>query len=159
MNHQHFRTLGCVPLVLMAAMAGPSRLVAQDQPTYKVLYTFSGGTDGSTPISLAGDGKGNFYGMTESGGDLACSSFGAGCGVVFKVDANGHETVKWSFTGGSDGSCQACINLVLDNKGNIYGGSFGGATGAKFVSPLKIVPIAVVGGWTTCVSSGFLSTS
>jgi hypothetical protein len=111
MNQQQFRNFGSVSLLLLAAMAGPSRLAAQDQPTFKVLYTFSGGTDGNYPISLAGDGKGNFYGMTQLGGDFSCG-FGGGCGVVFKVDAKGNETVKRAFTGGADGHC-----YKLDTRG------------------------------------------
>ena len=38
------------------------------------------------------DGAGNFYGVTAVGGNFACG-FGQECGVVFKVDPAGNETV------------------------------------------------------------------
>jgi len=85
-----------------------------------VLYSFTGGTDGGYPeAGLIRDGKGNLYGTTFFGG-LAhppCSSF---CGVVFKVDATGVETVLYSFTGGTDGLNPAA-GLMLGKSGNLYG--------------------------------------
>jgi uncharacterized repeat protein (TIGR03803 family) len=54
--------------------------------------------------------------------------------VVFKVDAEGNETVKWAFTGGADGYCTFCASeLALDKEGNVYGGSLGGSIGAGTV--------------------------
>jgi uncharacterized repeat protein (TIGR03803 family) len=43
------------------------------------------------------DSAGNLYGTTSDGG--ACGY----CGVVFKVDTAGRETVLYSFTGNADG--------------------------------------------------------
>jgi uncharacterized repeat protein (TIGR03803 family) len=123
--------------LLLAATVNPSQLAAQDrtnQPSYRVLYTFPGGTGGSSPIGLAGDGKGNFYGVTNIGGDLSCGFSGGGCGVVFQVDAKGNETVRWAFTGGADGNCIFCgSDVVPDSQGNVYGGSLGGIIGAGLV--------------------------
>jgi uncharacterized repeat protein (TIGR03803 family) len=53
--------------------------------TESVLYTFTGGTDGSGPESnLLFDASGNLYGVTENGGnDLGCGGYG--CGVVFEL--------------------------------------------------------------------------
>ena len=70
-----FTTLALTAVItlVLAAVASPSQLAAQDQPSYKVLYTFTGGTDGWAPIGLAGDGRGNFYGITNLGGDLTCN--------------------------------------------------------------------------------------
>jgi uncharacterized repeat protein (TIGR03803 family) len=92
-----------------------------------VLYTFTGGADGEYPGSgVIRDENGNLYGTTGDGGSPECF---LGCGVVFKVDPSGHETVLYSFTGGADGG-KPFAGLFRDREGNIYGvGSFGGAFG------------------------------
>jgi hypothetical protein len=97
-------TLAAAVALLFVAMARPSQMAAQGLPSYKVLYTFAGGTDGANPIGLAGDGRGNLYGITNFGGDLSCNR-GFGCGTVFKVNTKGAETVPWAFTGAADGNC------------------------------------------------------
>lgn len=90
-----------------------------------VLHEFTG-TDGSFPVgSLLRDAAGNLYGTTGSGGDLACPHPG-GCGVVFKLDTAGNETVLHSFTGGADG-WYPIEGLIQDAAGNLYGTtSYGG---------------------------------
>src|SRR5579863_3728211 len=62
-----------------------------------VLYNFTGGADGAVPeAGVIGDGTGNLYGTTNSGG-------ASNAGVVFRLSATGQETVLYSFTGGADG--------------------------------------------------------
>ena len=62
-----------------------------------VLYTFTGGNDGGGPAAGSiRDAAGNLYGTTAGGGS-------SGQGAVFKIDTTNHETVLYSFTGGSDG--------------------------------------------------------
>jgi uncharacterized repeat protein (TIGR03803 family) len=98
--------------------------------TETVLYSFSGGADGSNPTGagLVQDRQGNLYGTTYSGGVGSCYQ-GFGCGVVFKVTPSGTETVLYSFTGGADGGNPAA-NLILDAKGNLFGTTqIGGAQG------------------------------
>jgi uncharacterized repeat protein (TIGR03803 family) len=88
-----------------------------------VLYSFTGGADGAYPATgLVRDEAGNLYGTTHGGGDISASacSFNPGCGVVFKVDASGKETVLYAFTGGADG-LGASSGLVRDEAGNLYG--------------------------------------
>ena len=52
---------------------------------------------------------------------------GNGCGVVFKLDPNGAETVIYAFTGGTDGGGPNS-DLLRDAAGNLYGTtSWGGA--------------------------------
>ena len=81
------------------------------------LYTFTGGTDGASPSgTLLRDASGNLYGTTQNGG-INC---GNGCGTVFKVDPAGHETVLYSFTGGTDGS-NPVVGVIRDAAGNFYG--------------------------------------
>jgi uncharacterized repeat protein (TIGR03803 family) len=85
-----------------------------------VLYTFTGGTDGYLPgAGLIRDNAGNLYGATEYGGNLNCDNE-AGCGVVFKLDAAGTETVLYTFTGGADGQ-NPVAGLTRDSAGNLYG--------------------------------------
>ena len=102
-----------------------------------VLHSFTGGADGANPNfgdpGLLRDVAGNLYGTTGAGGDLACRFVSAalaslgfpGCGVVFKLDTTGKETVLHRFTGGADGADPA-TGLVRDTAGNLYGNTFGG---------------------------------
>jgi uncharacterized repeat protein (TIGR03803 family) len=119
-------------LTLLAALATPLRLAAQDNqrglvgggatsakgPTLTVLHTFTG-SDGSAPYGgLVRDKKGNLYGTTYLGGGTGCGGFG--CGVVFKLASSGKETVLYSFSGGTDGRYPVA-GLVRDATGNLYG--------------------------------------
>jgi len=92
--------------------------------TERVLYVFcslSNCADGERPIAgpLVRDAAGNLYGTTFFGGaNRNCN--GDACGVVFKLDPAGTETVLHSFTGGTDGALPRA-GLVRDNAGNLYG--------------------------------------
>jgi uncharacterized repeat protein (TIGR03803 family) len=66
-----------------------------------------------------GDSAGNLYGTTAYGG-------ASNKGVVYKLDAAGHETVLHSFTGGADGGGANAV--ILDPAGNLYGTAFSGGT-------------------------------
>ena len=90
--------------------------------TETVLHSFTGGADGSGPGGVIRDSAGNLYGTTGGGGIANCL-FG-GCGVVYKLDTTGTETVLYSFTGGSDGSGPG--DVILDSAGNLYGITDGG---------------------------------
>jgi uncharacterized repeat protein (TIGR03803 family) len=95
-----------------------------------VLYAFSGGSDGGNPTPTAGlirDEEGNLYGTTNGGGDLGCTGSGYGCGVVFKLDQSGKETVLFAFND-YDGA-QPAGGLIQDQAGNFYGVT---AYGGKF---------------------------
>jgi len=104
---------------------------------YTVLHSFTGGADGSVPSGLVVDRQGTFYGTTESGGPDLNGCNGFGCGVVFKLDRAGNETVLYNFTGGIDGEFPIG-GVRLDNAGNLYGTTIaGGAYGAGVVFKLK----------------------
>jgi uncharacterized repeat protein (TIGR03803 family) len=91
------------------------------------LYSFSGGADGSNPeVALIRDSAGNMYGIANGGGDLTCNA-PYGCGVVFRVDATGKETVLYTFTGGADGA-MPLSSLLRDASGNLYGTILIGST-------------------------------
>lgn len=87
----------------------------------QVLHNFTGGADGGDAYGgVILDEKGNVYGTASEGG-------GANDGVVFKIDAAGHETVLYSFTGGADGG-EPLGRLIRDAAGNLYGTTNGGGT-------------------------------
>ena len=97
------------------------------------LYEFTGGADGGSPIGgLLRDSGGNFYGVAQGGGLNDCTSFGfQSCGVVFKLDMNGQETVLHNFNG-TDG-LQPWGGLISDGAGNLYGTTaFGGGMPDKY---------------------------
>lgn len=91
-----------------------------------VVYSFTGGLDGGNPQGgLVRDFAGNLYGTTSKGG-IGCSGPEPGCGVVFKLDPTGMESVLHAFSGGSDGAWPGLGKLVLDNQGSLYGTTTGG---------------------------------
>lgn len=88
-----------------------------------VLYSFQGGSDGSSPESLRRVGN-KFFGTTYNGGPGNC--FG-GCGTVFSVTKAGVESVVYSFQGGSDGRWPYAG--LIDVGGTLYGTTWlGGAS-------------------------------
>lgn len=94
-----------------------------------VLYTFCSlphCADGSELWGpLIRDSAGNLYGTAGSGGAYP-NCMGGGCGVVFKLDMTGKETVLHTFSGGSDGASPTG-GLVMDDTGNLYGTATYGA--------------------------------
>jgi uncharacterized repeat protein (TIGR03803 family) len=89
-----------------------------------VLHSFTGGRDGGTPYAaLVRDAAGNLYGTTLSGGRH-------GDGTVFKIDAQGKETVLHSFSQASGNGESPVAGLFRDKSGNLFGttqigGNFG----------------------------------
>jgi uncharacterized repeat protein (TIGR03803 family) len=86
---------------------------------YWVLHSFNG-TDGYHPVGLLVDGVGTLYGATSAGGANEKSCSGNGCGVVFKLDIVGNETVLFNFAGGLNGG-EPESGVILDDEGNLYG--------------------------------------
>jgi uncharacterized repeat protein (TIGR03803 family) len=86
-----------------------------------VLYSFAGGTDGSSPqAGLLRDKSGNLYGTTYAGG-------AEGTGTIFKIPAGGTEQVLYSFAGGKDAAYPEA-GLIMDAQGNLYGTASAGGT-------------------------------
>jgi uncharacterized repeat protein (TIGR03803 family) len=106
---------------LVAAVAFSSLSLGAYAQTFKVLYTFTNVSNGFFPTgTLALDGNGNLFGTTQAGGNTSCNNnFMPGCGLVFKVDSSGKETVLHKFTG-SDGA-NPVAGPILDSAGNLYG--------------------------------------
>jgi uncharacterized repeat protein (TIGR03803 family) len=87
--------------------------------TLAVLHSFRGKGDGQNPYTLIRDASGNLYGATGSGG--SCD-----VGTVFKIDAQGKETILHNFWSG-DGEGPSST-LVRDPSGTIYGAAYLGGT-------------------------------
>ncbi len=91
-----------------------------------VLYPFSGGADGGSPVGgLVVGPDGSFYGTAGGGGNNGCTSFGqsVSCGVVFELVKGVRSwtyKVLYSFQPGSDGF-NPSGPLYFDSAGNIYG--------------------------------------
>jgi uncharacterized repeat protein (TIGR03803 family) len=102
-----------------------------------VLYTFVGGSGGANPqAGLVRDAAGNFYGTTFYGGNPTCyDGYRHGCGVVFRVDTGGKETVLHRFNG-SDGS-NPYAGVLPDTSGNLYGTTFFGGS-SRFGTLFKL---------------------
>jgi len=122
--------------------------------TESVLYTFTGGSDGSGPTgSLIFDAAGNLYGTTDAGG---VNDGNGGKGVVFElspVSGGGWtETALYAFQGGTDGEV-AVGGVTSDASGNLYGATnYGGAHNLGTIFELSP---AGGGSWTEKVIYSF----
>jgi uncharacterized repeat protein (TIGR03803 family) len=136
-------TLICVipvalALVIVLVSAPIETLLAQvpsdnAASTYKVLYAFTGGSDGRGPIAgLVQDSAGNIYGTTEGGG-IVSSLCKSGCGVAYKVDTTGKETVLHRFTGLPTDGAAPWANLTWASAGKLYGTASQGGSGNCYV--------------------------
>ena len=88
----------------------------------KVLYSFSGDSDGILPQAGLTFYDTSLYGTTYYGGRFGCNG-GQGCGTVFELeqsDIGWTEDVLFSFDG-SDGEYPFGGNLIFDGHGDLYG--------------------------------------
>ena len=111
-------------IVLLPAVVAEAR-------TYKVLYNFTGGSDGGYPVygSLVLDEAVNLYGTTDYGGTNYC-------GTVFQVTPSGTENVLYNFTCGADGG-YADSSVVLSGN-TLYGTTYSGGSGYGVVFAVNI---------------------
>ena len=87
--------------------------------TEKVLYSFTGGSDGALPQGVIFDSVGNLYGTTDWGGDFSCSN---GCGTVFKLTPSmGNWTLSTLHAFDIVDGDSPNGGLILDSSGSIYG--------------------------------------
>jgi len=83
--------------------------------TFKVIHTFNYPAEGGGPVRrVIRDVNGIIHGTTESGGDSNCN-----CGVVYRLDANGNETILHKFFGRQSGSMP--YGGLLDVAGTLFG--------------------------------------
>ena len=101
-----------------------------------VLYSFTGGDDGVSPIARLAIGPGGkLYGTTESGGGRGqCAYPGQGCGTIFELtpspSGNWSEKVVHRFTG-PDGGNPASGVLIDSSNGGLYGTTWFGGVGEE----------------------------
>jgi uncharacterized repeat protein (TIGR03803 family) len=86
---------------------------------FRLLHTFAGRTDGSSPVAgLIVDDSGTLYGTATEGGDLDYN------GTIFKLDTGGGAfTVLFTFR--PYAGCYPYAGLVRDSAGNLYGTTVG----------------------------------
>lgn len=106
---------GCAPLPGCGAIF---KLDTTGKET--ILYFFTGGSDGGTPLGgLVRDEAGNLYGTTSEGGN------GLSCGTVYKLDTANKLSVIYTFPtcfAQSDDGPQS--GLVRDGEGNLFGTTY-----------------------------------
>jgi len=98
--------------------------------TFTVLHNFTGGPDGSNPLSnLVLDRSGNLSGVAPFGGSQQCQTQnGIGCGTAFKLTHRGSGWVfstLYEFAGHGDGA-NPVGSLTIAPDGTIYGTSDAG---------------------------------
>ncbi len=98
--------------------------------TESVICSFTGDSDGATPVGgLAIDKGGNLYGTTQS------FSTGGCCGTAFKLKAPTSTGGSWdlrtmhAFVGGASDGAYPIAGVVVDNKGTVYGTTELGGSG------------------------------
>lgn len=128
----------------MHAKAGQLMLVAIGaillQPaacagTLTTIYSFSGGSDGANPNDGLTSVGGFLFGVTATGGILACTSGSqtVGCGTIFKVTLSSAALVNiYSFPGGSGGSWPTGRLIPIPGfSTTLFGTTRGGGTSAS----------------------------
>lgn len=125
--------IGCSLILVLLSTSSAARAKIE-----KVLYSFTGGSDGGHPNGALIEGPtGVRYGTTTYGGNFNCP---LGCGTIFQLDGS-NVTVLYSFTGGADGA-QPIDGLLLDSGGNLYGTTYTGGAD-NFGTVFKLTPDGV----------------
>jgi uncharacterized repeat protein (TIGR03803 family) len=103
--------------------------------TERVLYRFTGGTDGIAPYGLQPLAlhDGFLYGTAFLGGAYGDCIYGYQCGTSFELTpptgtGTWNETVTWDFGSGGDGA-EPASSVIFDNAGNMYGTTIAGGDG------------------------------
>jgi hypothetical protein len=133
--HLRAKIVALVSLTVMATLL--AALPTAQAQTYHVLYSFTGGSDGASPVAgLTMDAAGNLYGTTASGGYTGgnCGS-GPGCGTVFKLTHHGSGWTLaplYAFKGDSGADYDAATpiaRVIFGPDGSLYGTTRGGGGG------------------------------
>lgn len=107
-------------LVLSVMLVAPD---CADAKGFKVIYSFQGGSDGAQPGVSVRDRTGTLYGETGDGGGSGCG--GTGCETIFKLNADGTETILYTFPGGASGYYPDG-NVITGKDGSLYGTTYYG---------------------------------
>jgi uncharacterized repeat protein (TIGR03803 family) len=116
--------VGVLTLVVLLSL-GVIEMPPAHAQTFSRLHSFNGGKkDGASPYAGMIEVDGTLYGTTSGGGAY-------GYGTVFKITSAGKESVWYSFKGPpNDGADPSYVSLIPDHKGNFYGATSHGGTGA-----------------------------
>jgi hypothetical protein len=138
---------GKISAIVTAVLLFASASLAASKET--VLYSFTGGSQGSAPYYLIKGPAGSFYGLAQTPSGIGC---------VFELaPSNGGwtESVLYNFQGGNDGGNPN--DIFLDANGDIFGtNGNGGSAGEGTV--FELFPPAMPGGaWTESVLYTFCS--
>ena len=145
--HQHRRFLAtAAALALVLTIAALLTESAQAQ-TYSVIYSFSGGQGGATPMAgLTPNGANSFYGTANYGGITGGPCGSSGCGMVYRL-TNGSSgwtlTPLYNFMGGADGQNPGTASVVFGPDGGLYSSTFlggGGCPGSGCGTVFKLWP-------------------
>lgn len=120
--------------------------------TEHILHDFTGGNDGALGSlgALLMDNAGNFYGVTELGGEHQA-------GTVYKLAPGSGGAYAFSTLYAFQGQPDAAFpygGLIADSHGNLYGTTYyGGSNGAGAV--FRVGPGPGIGGWRDAVLYSF----
>jgi uncharacterized repeat protein (TIGR03803 family) len=103
------------------ALRAASAELTRSSGSYKVLYSFAGGSDGSYPEAGLLDVKGTLYGTTSNGGGR-CKRHRKQieCGTVFAISTTGKHRVLYGFHPNTG----APLTNLIDLKGTLYSTTF-----------------------------------
>jgi len=106
-----------------------STVVTVKAAALSFIYSFGPPPDASQsngPLLLASDG--NFYGTSRSGGANVCEDIKVPCGAIFKITADGKETVISSFGASPSDAYRPNAGLIQGKDGLLYGTTSNGGT-------------------------------
>jgi len=138
MNAKVNAKIVCVLTIVVASLTSLNGQERSPSWTLTPVYVFQGLEDGSNPNEVILDEAGNLYGSAQYGGEINNCGAPYGCGVIFKVDKRGHESVLYTFGASpSDGSLPLG-GVFRDDSGLIYGtNGSGGTNGAGTIFRLS----------------------
>lgn len=125
-----------------------------------ILYSFTGGSDGTGPVSkLIMDSAGNLYGTTEGSKlDGGIGTAASECGSVFELSSPSagdiwSEHTLYDFAGGKADGCGPLAGVVMDSIGDLYGTTSG--DGANGVGAVYELTPGADSAWTETVLYSF----
>jgi uncharacterized repeat protein (TIGR03803 family) len=105
--------------------SGAALAQAAKKPRYVTVYSFKGGTDGSSPGGTMAILNGRFYGETLYGG--GCNAQRT-CGTIFTLEPSGIERVVYAFKGARHNDGAYPIGGLIAQGGALFGVTMAGGS-------------------------------